>query len=512
LGDLGDLGPAKDKDKDKDKDRRRMSDSSSPSIASCAASNEASVEASYAARDRRYVWHPFTQMAHFQPLVITEAEGAYLIAEDGRRYLDGVSSLWANVHGHRRPEIDRAVSAQLGRLAHSTLLGLSHPPSIELAEQLVGLAPPGLAHVFYSDSGSTAVEVALKMAYQFHQAPPAAAGPSPTAASAGAPRPPTRHRFLALTDAYHGDTLGAVSVGGIDLFHKIFSPLLFHTLRTAPTLAGLEAAFAAHGHELCAFVVEPLIQGAAGMLLQPPGFLARARQLCDEHGVLLIADEVATGFGRTGTLFACEQEGVSPDFLCLAKGLTGGYLPLAATLTTEAVYARFLGPRAAQRAFFHGHTYTGNPLACAAALANLEIFAREQTLQQLPAKIALLTRLLAEQLGGHRHVRQIRQRGLMVGIELGETPTRSYPAELLVGAQVCERVRDYGVILRPLGDVVVLMPPLCILAEELVTLVQATRRAVDEVSAAVAAGPGAAPGPALGPATAEPPRPAAVRL
>lgn len=446
--------------------------------------------ASYAERDRRYVWHPFTQMADFEPLVITAGEGAYLIDESGRRYLDGVSSLWANVHGHRRPELDQAVTAQLGRIAHSTLLGLSHPPSIELAEQLIVLSPPGLAHVFYSDSGSTAVEVALKMAFQFHQgttvADPAvdAAQHAPPLSSAQQPVPPARQRFLALSDAYHGDTLGAVSVGGIDLFHKLFSPLLFHTLRTAPTLAAMEAAFERHGSELCAFVVEPLIQGAAGMLVQPPGFLRRARQLCDRHGVLLIADEVATGFGRTGTMFACEQEGVSPDFLCLAKGLTGGYLPLAATLTTEAVYRRFLGPRSERRAFFHGHTYTGNPLACAAALANLEIFAREQTIKSLPAKVETLTQLLEQNFGPrHPHVREVRQRGLMVGIELGRTPVESYPMELLVGARVCERVRDYGVILRPLGDVVVLMPPLCMSAAELGTLLQATRRAVDEICA-----------------------------
>lgn len=443
--------------------------------------------ASYAERDRRYVWHPFTQMADFEPLVITGGQGAYLIDESGRRYLDGVSSLWANVHGHRRPELDQAVSAQLGRIAHSTLLGLSHPPSIELAEQLVALAPPGLAHVFYSDSGSTAVEVALKMAFQFHQSADAA-DPAATAAQHAPPSsssvPPARQRFLALSDAYHGDTLGAVSVGGIDLFHKLFSPLLFHTLRTAPTFAALEAAFHRHGPELCAFVVEPLIQGAAGMLVQPPGFLRRARQLCDQHGVLLIADEVATGFGRTGTMFACEQEGVSPDLLCVAKGLTGGYLPLAATLTTEAVYRRFLGPRPARRAFFHGHTYTGNPLACAAALANLEIFAREQTIGSLPAKVATLTQLLEQNFGlQHPHVREVRQRGLMVGIELGRTRAESYPMELLVGARVCERVRAYGVILRPLGDVVVLMPPLCMSAAELATLVQATRRAVDEICA-----------------------------
>ena len=443
--------------------------------------------ASYAERDRRYVWHPFTQMAEYEPLVITEGEGAYLIDEAGRRYLDGVSSLWANVHGHRRPELDRAVSAQLGRIAHSTLLGLSHPPSIELAEQLVALAPPGLTQVFYSDSGSTAVEVALKMAFQYHQS---AAAPADRAAAPAR----GRQKFLALCDAYHGDTLGAVAVGGIELFHQLFSPLLFHTLRTPPTLAGLEAAFARHGHELCAFVVEPLIQGAAGMLLQPPGFLRRARELCDAHGVLLIADEVATGFGRTGTMFACEQEGVSPDFLCVAKGLTGGYLPLAATLVTEAVYRRFLGRRSERRAFFHGHTYTGNPLACAAALASLEIFARERTLQQLAPKIGLLGELLAQHLGhGHPHVRQVRQRGLMVGIELGRTPAESYPAELLCGARVCERVRDYGVILRPLGDVVVLMPPLCISAAELATLVHATGRAIAEICAEIRASGDAAP-------------------
>ncbi len=432
----------------------------------------------YAERDRRAVWHPFTQMAEWSPLVITHGEGAYLIDEHGQRYLDGVSSLWCNVHGHQRPEIDSAVRAQLDRLAHSTLLGLTHPPAIELAERLLALAPKGLEHVFYSDSGSTAVEVALKMAFQYHQDP--AVAPS-------SDRPP-RHRFLALTDAYHGDTLGAVSVGGIDLFHKLFSPLLFHTVRTAPTLQGLEAAFAEFGAELCAVVIEPLVQGAAGMLLQPPGFLRRARELCDQHGVLLIADEVATGFGRTGTMFACEQEGVSPDFLCLAKGLTGGYLPLAATLTSAAVYQRFLGPRAAKRAFFHGHTYTGNPLACAAALASLDIFAREHTMAQLPATIATLTQLLNEHFGAsHPHVREVRQRGLMVGIELGLSPTTPYPEALAIGAGVCERVRDYGVILRPLGDVIVLMPPLSITADELTMLVHATRRAVDEVCAQYAA-------------------------
>ena len=272
---------------------------------------------------------------------------------------------------HRRRELDAAVRAQLDRIAHSTLLGLAHPPAIELAERLVKVAPPGLEHVFYSDSGSTAVEVALKLALQFHQL----GGDT------------KRQRFLALRDAYHGDTLGAVSVGGIDLFHRLFAPITFHTERAEATHAALKAAFAAHGPSLCALVMEPLIQGAAGMRVHPEGLLRLARELCDRHGVLLIADEVATGFGRTGTLFACEHEGVAPDLLCVAKGLTGGYLPLAATLATEAIYGRFLGTRSEQRHFFHGHTYTGNPLACAAALASLDVFERD--LSELQALLAL---------------------------------------------------------------------------------------------------------------------------
>lgn len=424
-------------------------------------------ESDLAARDRRTVWHPFTQMAEWQPLVITGGEGCYLIDEHGRRYLDGVSSLWANVHGHRRRELDQAIRAQLDRIAHSTLLGLTHPPAIELAERLVALAPRGLDHVFYSDSGSSAVEVALKLALQFHQL--------------GGNR--DRQRFLALRDAYHGDTLGAVSVGGIDLFHRIFAPLTFHTERVAPDLTDLETAFASHGPTLCAFVIEPLIQGAAGMRLHPHGLLRRARELCDRYGVLLIADEVATGFGRTGTMFACEQEDVRPDLLCLAKGLTGGYLPLAATLATPAIYERFLGARSEMRHFFHGHTYTGNPLACAAALASLDLFASDRTFERLPGRIARLEQRLRDHFEGHPHVMEVRQRGLMVGIELGVAPDRPYPPELGMGARVCERVRRHGVILRPLGDVVVLMPPLCIDEEQLDALVAAARRAVDEACA-----------------------------
>jgi adenosylmethionine---8-amino-7-oxononanoate aminotransferase len=429
--------------------------------------------ASLADRDQRFVWHPFTQMQDWlqtEPLIIERGEGPWLIDTEGRRYLDGVASLWTNVHGHHRREIDDAVRAQLDRVAHSTLLGLANVPSIELAERLVGLAPAGLSRVFYSDSGSTAVEVALKMAFQHFQ-------------QRGRPE---KRRFLALTEAYHGDTLGAVSVGGIDLFHQIFHPLLFQVERVPPDAAALEAALRARGGEIAAFVVEPLIQGAAGMLLQPPGFLRRAAELCRAHEVLLIADEVATGFGRTGTMFACEQAEVHPDLLCVAKGLTGGYLPLAATLATETVFAAFLGTHAEQRTFFHGHTYTGNPLACAAALASLDIFAREHVLDRLQPVIAHLAQALATHVASLPHVAEIRQLGLMVGIELQADPATHapYPLEAAVGARVCQAIRRHGVILRPLGPVVVLMPPLCVTPAEVDLLVRATATAIAEVTSA----------------------------
>jgi adenosylmethionine-8-amino-7-oxononanoate aminotransferase len=417
-------------------------------------------------KDRRYVWHPFTQMRDWsasEPLIIARAEGNELIDVDGRRYLDGVSSLWVNVHGHRKQEIDDAVRAQLDRVAHSTLLGLANVPSIELAERLIEIAPPGLARVFYSDSGSTAVEVALKIAFQYQK-------------QRGRPG---KQKFLALTDAYHGDTVGAVSVGGIELFHEIFHPLLFHVLRVAPSIDALEQMLAAHAHELAAFVVEPLVQGAAGMLMQPPGFLRAARRLCDEHDVLLICDEVATGFGRTGTMFACEQEAVSPDLLCLAKGISGGYLPLAATLATEKVYSAFLGEYERKLTFFHGHTYTGNPLACAAGIASLEIFARERVLERLQPKIARLHARLDAQLAPLPPVVEIRRRGLMVGVELGP-----YPYEQAMGARVCLDLRRRGVLLRPLGNVLVLMPPLSISDDEIDRLVDATRASIVEVCGA----------------------------
>ena len=417
-------------------------------------------------KDRRYVWHPFTQMrdwAAAEPLIIARAEGNELIDVDGRRYLDGVSSLWVNVHGHHRRELDDAVRAQLDRVAHSTLLGLANVPSIELAERLVQIAPPGLARVFYSDSGSTAVEVALKIAFQYQKQRGRA----------------EKSKFLALTDAYHGDTVGAVSVGGIDLFHEIFHPLLFHVLRVEPKIDALERMLAAHAHELAAFVVEPLVQGAAGMLMQPPGFLRTARDLCTKHDVLLVCDEVATGFGRTGTMFACEQEAVAPDLMCLAKGISGGYLPLAATLATEAVHAAFLGKYEQKLTFFHGHTYTGNPLACAAGIASLDLFEREHVLEKLQPKIARLHARLDERIAPLSRVVEVRRRGFMVGIELGP-----YAYEQAIGARVCADVRKRGVILRPLGNVIVLMPPLSITDDEIDRLVEATRASIVEVCGA----------------------------
>ncbi|HXU71938.1 MAG TPA: adenosylmethionine--8-amino-7-oxononanoate transaminase [Polyangia bacterium] len=417
-------------------------------------------------KDRRYVWHPFTQMRDWtaaEPLIIARAEGNELIDTDGRRYLDGVSSLWVNLHGHHRRELDDAVRAQLDRVAHSTLLGLANVPSIELAERLVKIAPPGLSRVFYSDSGSTAVEVALKIAFQYQKQRGHA----------------EKRKFLALTDAYHGDTVGAVSVGGIDLFHEIFHSLLFHVLRVPPSIDALEQMLAEHGHELAALVVEPLVQGAAGMLMQPPGFLRAARELCSRHEVLLVCDEVATGFGRTGTMFACEQESVSPDLLCLAKGISGGYLPLAATLATEQIYSAFLGQYEQKLTFFHGHTYTGNPLACAAGIASLDLFERDRVLEKLQPKIGRLHARLDEQLRPLKPVVEIRRRGFMVGVELGP-----YAYEQAIGARVCMDLRARGVILRPLGNVIVMMPPLSITDDEIDRLVDATRAAIAAVCGA----------------------------
>jgi adenosylmethionine-8-amino-7-oxononanoate aminotransferase len=420
------------------------------------------------ASDRRHLWHPFTQQQGWceeeVPLVIHHAAGTNLYDVDGHAYIDGVSSLWCNVHGHRHPAIDGAIRAQLDRVAHSTMLGLSHEPAIELAQRLTAIAPAALERVFYSDSGSTAVEIALKMAFQFW------AQQDRTA----------RRRFICLQNAYHGDTIGAVSVGGIDLFHSLYRPLLFDALQArAGDAEHLGALLSEHGPEVAAVIVEPLVQGAAGMLMQPSGYLRRVRELCDEHDVLLICDEVATGFGRTGKMFACQHEGVSPDLLCVGKGLTGGYLPLAATLSTERIYEGFLGRTEDSRTFFHGHTFTGNPLACAAAIATLQTFEDERTLELLPPKIDLLSRLLEQRVAVLPGVAEVRQRGMMVGIELVQAP-----AELRLGHQVTLAARHRGAVVRPLGDVVVLMPPLTISEHDLRRLVAITASSIAQVSAA----------------------------
>ncbi|MBI5310482.1 MAG: adenosylmethionine--8-amino-7-oxononanoate transaminase [Actinobacteria bacterium] len=390
--------------------------------------------------DRRYLWHPFTQQRGWHDEdapIISHASDFSLFDVDDREYIDGVSSLWCNVHGHRHPAIDGAIREQLDRVAHSTMLGLTHEPAIRLAERLVAIAPEGLSRVFYSDSGSTATEIAVKLAYQYQQ-------------QSGNAR---RTRFVSLREAYHGDTIGSVSVGGIDLFHATYRPLLFDTLKAEPgDIADMRRIFERQGEEIAAVIVEPLVQGAAGMIVHPPGYLRAVRELCDEFGALLICDEVATGFGRTGRMFACEHEGVTPDMMCLAKGITGGYLPLAATLTSEQIYESFLGDHDEFKTFFHGHTYTGNPLACAAAIASLDVFETEETMANVAALDELLGELLAP-VAELPRVREIRRRGLMVGIELDgfEVPERG-------GHQVTLAARERGAIIRPLGDTVVLMP------------------------------------------------------
>ncbi len=401
------------------------------------------------ARDLAAVWHPFTQHALWEaddPLVIERGEGAYLWDSDGRRYLDGVSSLWVTVHGHREPALDAAVRQQLDRVAHSTFLGLTHEPGIALAEELLGTAPPGLRKVFYAGDGSSACEAAIKMAYQ-------------AAAQSGQSRP----LFVSVREGYHGDTLGAVSVGGIEAFHATYRPILLRTRQipspgrgqTQAALAGLAAAL---DDDVCAVVVEPMVQAAGGMLTHDPDFLRGVRAACDASGALMVVDEVATGVGATGTFWAVEHAGVSPDLLVCGKRVTGGYLPLSAVLATEDVYQAFLG--AAARTFFHGHTYTANPLACAAALANLALMKERGTVAHAAAMGERIGAAL-QRLAGVAEVRRV---GTMTGIEVP-------PAGERTGFEICRRARARGVLVRPLGDVVVLMPPLGIASDDLDELV-----------------------------------------
>jgi adenosylmethionine-8-amino-7-oxononanoate aminotransferase len=440
--------------------------------------------------DRRYVWHPFTQMREWEgddPIVIVRGEGSWLIDSDDNRWLDGVASVWTNVHGHCRTEINEAVKAQVDRLEHSTQLGLANDQAALLAKRLVEIAPPGLAKVFYSDNGSTAMEVGIKMAFQYWQHL----------------HKPGKTRFISFKNAYHGDTVGCMSIGAIDIYHEVYLPLLFPVIH-APSpycyrceltterdttkcgllcLAVLENLMAENADELAGLVIEPLVQGAGGMIVQPDGFVRRVRELCDRYDILMIADEVAVGFGRTGSMFACEREGVTPDIMALSKGITAGYLPLAATLTSQQVYDAFLGEYSELKTFFHGHTFTGNPIACAAALASLDIFDNERLLDLLPPKIAFLRERL-QKLKSFGHVGDIRQAGMICGIELVRNKETAEPFawEERIGVRVCREARKHGLFLRPLGNVIVLFPPLSISLDELRLLMDGIEASISTVT------------------------------
>lgn len=439
--------------------------------------------------DKRHVWHPFTQMQDWErddQIVITRGEGSWLIDSQGNRYLDGVASMWTNVHGHCRRELNEALKEQVDRLEHSTLLGLASEQSIILAHRLAQVMPAGLDRFFYSDNGSTAMEVAVKMAYQYQT-------------HGGHPE---RSRFITFRNAYHGDTLGAVSVGGIDIYHSTFRPLMFDTIQ-APSpycyrcelgcdssatcgmkcLEALENIMRDHGGTCAGLVIEPLLQGAGGMIVQPPGFLRGVRQLCDEYSLLMIADEVATGFGRTGRMFACNHEDVVPDIMAISKGIAAGYLPLAITATNEKVYGAFLGDYAELKTFFHGHTFTGNPLACAVALKSLDLFESDRLLETLQPKIALLAERLSD-FSLLPHVGDIRLCGMAAGVELvaDKATKQPYPWEQKIGIRVCLEARKQGIFSRPLGNTVVIYPPLCISHDELELLLDGLKRSITAVT------------------------------
>lgn len=438
--------------------------------------------------DKEHVWHPYTQMSEYNaldPLIVVEGEGRRLKDAKGRWYYDGTSSIWLNVHGHRIPEIDAAIVEQLGKVAHSTLLGQANEPSILLAEELVEIAPEGLTRVFYSDSGSEAVEAAIKMSLQYF---------------ANIEGPETkRHRILSFEDGYHGDTLGAVAAAPVETFHWPFRAMLPPALR-APfpnpyrmegssqgavraSLEAVERLFEEHPGEVAAVIVEAMMQGVAGIVVAPEGFLRGLHELCREHGVLLIADEVATGFGRTGRMFACEYEGVTPDLMAVGKGLTGGYLPLAATLTTDGIYEAFLGSHVEKKTFFHGHSYTGNQLCCAAALSNLKLMKETRLIESLGEKERLIgTR--AEAMREHPYVGDVRYKGMVLGLELvaDKTSKTTYPWEAQAGWRVCNRAREKGLLVRPLGSVVICMPPLGSTLEELSEMLDILAKALWETT------------------------------
>lgn len=444
-----------------------------------------------AAKNKQYLWHPFTQMKDYiedEPLIIARGKGIKLFDVHGKEYYDGFSSVWLNVHGHNVPELNQAIIEQLDQVAHSTLLGMANVPSILLAEELVRLTPEGLTKVFYSDNGATAVEISLKMAFQYWQ-------------NRGMHE---KKSFITMSNAYHGDTIGATSVGAIPLYHQIYKPLLFspHVIpypypyrdggdeaAVKNTLDRLEQLLQEKGTEIAAMIVEPVVQGASGMIIMPDGCLRQIAEMLQAYDVLLIADEVATGFGRTGKMFACEHDGVTPDIMAVAKGLTGGYLPVAATVVKEKVYTAFYADYEEQKTFFHGHSFTGNPLGCAVALANLRLMEEGRLVEGTVQKAKYLAELLLP-LAEEAHVGDIRQKGMMAGIELVRDKETKEPFHWneRVGVRVCKLAREKGLLTRPLGNVIVFIPPLASTCEEIRDMVRILEASIKEATSATKAG------------------------
>ncbi|SDH87152.1 adenosylmethionine-8-amino-7-oxononanoate aminotransferase apoenzyme [Alteribacillus persepolensis] len=440
-------------------------------------------------KSKKYLWLPFTQMKDYDkdPLIIESGNGTKVKDSAGKEYYDGFSSVWLNVHGHRKKELDEAIKNQLEKIAHSTLLGMTNVPATELAEKLVQLTPEKLTRVFYSDSGAEAMEIALKMAFQYWQ-------------NKGKTK---KQSFIAMHNGYHGDTIGAVSVGSVDLFHDIYGPLMFKSLK-APIpnvyrsesedpiqcrdecLHILEDLLKEKHEEIAALSIESMIQGAAGMVVYPDGFLKGVRELCSKYDVLMIVDEVAAGFGRTGKMFACEHENVQPDLMAAGKGITGGYLPIAVTFTTEEMYEAFYDDYEKLKTFFHGHSYTGNQLGCAVALENLRLFESENIVGQAAEKADYLRDILQE-LYSLAHVGDVRQLGMMCGIELvaSKETKEPFPFEKRVGYHVSLKMRELGMLTRPMGDVIVFMPPLVSTKEELADMTAIMKEAITEVTAVV---------------------------
>lgn len=438
-------------------------------------------------RDLNYIWHPCSQMKdyeEFPPIVIKRGEGIYLIDENGKRYIDAVSSWWVNLFGHANERISKALSDQAFQLEHAIFANFTHEPAILLAEKLVKLTPKGLSKVFFADNGSAAVEVALKMSFQYHMQS----------------NKPKKTRFLALSDAYHGETLGALSVGSLGLYNEVFQPLLLNTIRAqgpdcyrcpfnqsrescqAECISFVEEQFEQHHEELSAVILEPLIQAAAGMKMYPPIYLKKLRELCDRFEIHLIADEIAVGFGRTGTLFACEQAGITPDFMCLSKGITAGYLPLSVVLTTDEVYDAFYDDYQSMKAFLHSHSYTGNPLACRIAVEVMNIFEEEDVIEQNKEKSAFMEKLARDTFERHPYVGEYRQTGMVGAIELVKNKETKEPfdSDLRVGYQIYKIALEKGVLLRPLGNVLYFMPPYIITKEQLQQLMTITFESIEQ--------------------------------